>query len=73
MARPLRLSFAAGVSHVTARGNERKALVRDDGDRTRFVAAGFLPVGDEAHAQALSDYSAAPPFTTFSMNGGAAV
>ncbi len=37
MARPLRLSFAGGVYHVTARGNERKALVRDDRDRARFV------------------------------------
>ena len=37
MARPLRLAFAGGVYHVTARGNERKAIVRDDTDRARFV------------------------------------
>lgn len=37
MARPLRLPFAGGVYHVTARGNERKAIVRDDTDRARFV------------------------------------
>ncbi len=37
MARSLRLNFAGGVYHVTARGNERKALVRDDRDRARFV------------------------------------
>ncbi len=37
MARPLRLAFAGGVYHVTARGNERKAIVRDDADRARFV------------------------------------
>jgi hypothetical protein len=37
MARPLRLAFAGGVYHVTARGNERKAIARDDLDRTRFV------------------------------------
>jgi REP element-mobilizing transposase RayT len=37
MARPLRLAFAGGVYHVTARGNERKAIVRDDPDRARFV------------------------------------
>lgn len=37
MARPLRLAFAGGVYHVTARGNERKAIVRDDSDRARFV------------------------------------
>jgi REP element-mobilizing transposase RayT len=37
MARPLRLAFPGGVYHVTARGNERKAIVRDDVDRGRFV------------------------------------
>ncbi len=37
MARPLRLPYAGGVYHVTARGNERKAVVRDDRDRARFV------------------------------------
>lgn len=37
MARPLRLAFAGGVYHVTARGNERKAIVRDDTDRARFL------------------------------------
>ena len=37
MARPLRLAFAGGLYHVTARGNERKAIVRDDTDRVRFV------------------------------------
>ena len=37
MARPLRLAFAGGVYHVTARGNERKAIVRGDPDRARFV------------------------------------
>jgi len=37
MARPFRLAFADGVSHVTARGNERKAIVRDDTDRARFL------------------------------------
>jgi REP element-mobilizing transposase RayT len=37
MARPLRLSYAGGVYHITARGNARKAIVRDDPDRARFV------------------------------------
>lgn len=37
MARPLRISYAGAVYHVTARGNERKAVVRDDDDRKRFV------------------------------------
>ena len=38
MARPLRLAFAGGVSHVTAQGNERKAIVRVDTDRARCDA-----------------------------------
>ena len=37
MARPLRLAFADGVYHVTARGNKRKAIVRDDTDGARFL------------------------------------
>jgi REP element-mobilizing transposase RayT len=37
MARPLRLAFPGAVYHVTARGNERKAIVRDDTDRARFA------------------------------------
>lgn len=30
MARPLRVEFAGAVYHVMARGNERKAVFRDD-------------------------------------------
>jgi putative transposase len=47
MARPLRLEFAGALYHVTARGNERKPIYRDERDRQRFlerlatVAAGF--------------------------------
>jgi hypothetical protein len=37
MARPIRVEFANAVYHVTARGNERKAIVRDDPDRERFL------------------------------------
>ncbi len=37
MTRPLRLAFAGGIYHVTARGNELKAIVRDDTDWARFV------------------------------------
>ena len=37
MARPLRVEFPAAVYHVTARGNERKAIFRDDEDRDRFL------------------------------------
>ena len=37
MARPLRLDFEGALWHVTARGNERKEIVRDDVDRETFV------------------------------------
>ena len=37
MARPLRIQYPDAVYHVTARGNERKAIVQDDEDRQRFI------------------------------------
>lgn len=37
MARPLRVELAGAVYHVTARGNERKAVFRDDRDRGMFL------------------------------------
>jgi REP-associated tyrosine transposase len=39
MARPLRIEFAGALYHVTARGNERKPIVRDDDDREQWVTA----------------------------------
>jgi len=33
----MRIQFEGALYHVTARGNERKALVRDDQDRERFL------------------------------------
>jgi putative transposase len=38
MARPLRLEFPGALYHVTARGNERKPIVRDDFDREQWLA-----------------------------------
>ena len=38
MARPLRIELADGVYHITTRGNERKAIYRDDADRETFLA-----------------------------------
>jgi hypothetical protein len=35
--RPLRVQVVNGVYHVTARGNERKPIYRDDTDRQRFL------------------------------------
>lgn len=37
MARPLRVEFAGALYHVTARGNERKSIYRDERDRARFL------------------------------------
>jgi putative transposase len=38
MARPLRVDVRGGWYHVTARGNERRPVFRDDEDRKRFLA-----------------------------------
>ncbi len=35
MARPLRIEYPGAVYHVVCRGNERRAIVRDDGDREK--------------------------------------
>lgn len=36
MARPLRLQYPGALYHITARGNERKAIFRSDADREEF-------------------------------------
>ena len=37
MGRPLRIEFKNAVYHITSRGNERKKIYRDDGDKERFL------------------------------------
>ena len=37
MSRPLRLEFAGALYHVTARGNAREDIFRDDEDRATFL------------------------------------
>jgi hypothetical protein len=37
MARPIRVEYEGAVYHVTALGNERRRVFRDDQDRPRFV------------------------------------
>ena len=37
MARPLRIEYPGAYYHVTSRGNERKAIFRDDQDRETFL------------------------------------
>jgi REP element-mobilizing transposase RayT len=58
MARPLRIQYEGGLYHVTLRGNERKAIVRDDDDRHRFVdalGASVLRHGAILHLYCLMD------------------
>lgn len=58
MARPLRVDVPGGWYHVTARGNERKAIFRDDEDRRRFldrVAEATERFGVNVHAYVLMD------------------
>ena len=38
MARPRRLEAPGVVYHVVVRGNERRAVFRDDSDRARYLA-----------------------------------
>jgi putative transposase len=38
MARPLRIQFPGAFYHVTSRGNERKAIFRNDQDRQKFLS-----------------------------------
>ena len=37
MARPIRVEFEGAIYHVMARGNERRAVFRDDNDRQRLL------------------------------------
>lgn len=37
MARPLRIEYPGAIYHITARGNEKKAVFRDDQDRFTFL------------------------------------
>ena len=48
MARPVRIEYPGAYYHVTSRGNERKAIFRDDQDREIFLkllsrAGGAVP------------------------------
>jgi putative transposase len=37
MGRPLRIEYAGALYHITSRGNERKKIFLDDGDRKKFL------------------------------------
>jgi REP element-mobilizing transposase RayT len=56
MARPLRVEFPGALYHVTARGNERRPIFRDDEDRRTFLATlgeGCEEFGLRLHAYCL--------------------
>ena len=58
MARPVRIEVAGGWYHVTARGNERRAIFRDDQDRRHFLElleAWVRRFGLRLHAYVLMD------------------
>ena len=53
MARPLRIEIAGGRYHVTARGNERREIFRQDRDRVHFLELlAQLPARFGAHLHA---------------------
>jgi hypothetical protein len=37
MGRQLRIEYQGALYHITSRGNGRKKIFRDDGDRTHFL------------------------------------
>ena len=64
MARPLRLEYPGAVYHVMARGHERSAIFREDGDRQKFCALLSAVVGDErwqVHGHCLMGNQYRPP------------
>lgn len=48
MARPLRIEYDGALYHVTSRGNERKPIYKDDGDRHLFLSI-LAQVTDRFH------------------------
>jgi putative transposase len=58
MARPIRIERPGAWYHVTARGNERRAIYRDHGDRWHFcqlLAETVEIFGWRLHAYVLMD------------------
>jgi putative transposase len=58
MARPLRIEYQGAHYHVTSRGNERKAIYRDNTDREKFlelIGRAVEEFGVRVHAYVLMD------------------
>jgi hypothetical protein len=54
MARPLRIAFPGAFYHVTARGNERKAVFKRKRDREKFLA--YLESATESYQAVIHAY-----------------
>ncbi len=54
MARPLRIEYPEAFYHVTSRGNERKAIFRNDRDRTKFLS--YLETAHERYGAIIHVY-----------------
>ncbi|RJQ16426.1 MAG: hypothetical protein C4560_09355 [Nitrospiraceae bacterium] len=58
MARPLRIEYPGAYYHITSRGNERKAIFKDNTDRKRFLSyleSAYLRYGAIIHVYCLMD------------------
>ena len=58
MARPLRIQYPGAIYHVTCRGNERRNIFQDDGDRKTFLRLLFQSLNIytvKLHAYVLMD------------------
>ena len=58
MARPLRIEYPGAWYHVTCRGNEKRNIFRDDGDRSKFLenlADNIKLYGIELHGYVLME------------------
>jgi len=54
VARPLRIQYAGAFYHVTSRGNERKAIFRNDRDREKFLS--YLETAHERYGAIIHVY-----------------
>ena len=54
MARPLRIQFPGAFYHVTSRGNERKAIFRNDRDKGKFLS--YLESAHESYGARVHVY-----------------
>jgi putative transposase len=54
LARPLRIQFPRAFYHITSRGNERKAIFRNDRDRQKFLS--YLESAHESYGAIIHVY-----------------